>query len=154
MTIDRVMTSKPATCGLHATLADAARVMWADDCGSVPVVDDAGRLYGLVTDRDICIASATRNRAPSEIGIADLIGGPGAVATCRPDDPVTRVLALMRERQVRRVPVTSTDGTLVGIVSINDLVLEAGSSDVKAHDVLETLRAICVHRQTPVPASP
>ena len=153
MTTDRVMTSKPATCGLHATLADAARVMWADDCGSVPVVDDAGRLYGLVTDRDICIATATRDRAPSQIGVADLIGGPDAVVTCRPDDPITRVLALMRDRQVRRVPVTTADGTLVGIVSINDLVLEAGSSDVKTHDVLETLRAICAHRQAPVIAS-
>jgi CBS domain-containing protein len=147
MAIDRIMTSKPATCTPQATLAEAARIMWDDDCGCVPVTDPDGRLLGIVTDRDICIATATRDRSPGQISVGDVIAEQEVLVACRPEAGPRAALALMRQHQVRRVPVTTEDGMLVGVVSINDFILESGSGDVKTADVMAALRAICAHRQ-------
>jgi CBS domain-containing protein len=144
MTIESIMTSKPAVCGLTSNLAEVAQVMWEGDCGCVPIVDDARRVIGMVTDRDICIAASTKDRPPSRIQVSEL---PRAdVIVCRPDDAVSAALALMRTRRVRRLPVTAPDGELVGIVTLNDAVLAAGgAAGISAADVLEAMQGICSH---------
>ena len=60
MTVQELMTPFPATCGPADNLAQAAEHMWDADCGIVPVVDERGHVLGVITDRDICIAAATR----------------------------------------------------------------------------------------------
>ena len=61
MRIKDVMTREPATCSPATDLAAAAALMLDKDCGILPVVDDHGKLVGVVTDRDMYIALATRN---------------------------------------------------------------------------------------------
>jgi CBS domain-containing protein len=144
MTVQSIMTSKPAACDSQANLAEVAHIMWERDCGIVPVTDPAGKVIGVVTDRDICIAASTRDRAPSQIRVSELPRGD--VAVCRQDDGVENALALMRERRVRRLPVTGANGELLGIVSMNDIVLAAGErADIGPVPVLEAMKGICTH---------
>jgi CBS domain-containing protein len=119
--------------------------MWKGDCGIVPITDKAGKLLGVITDRDICIAASTKNKAPSQIQAGELPHGD--VYSCKSEDEARTALNMMRERRIRRLPVTAADGTLQGIVSINDILLAAGGkADVSAADVLDTFKGICAHR--------
>ena len=60
MKVQDVMTRAPASCKASDALVVATRIMWEDDCGCVPVVDDRGTVIGMVTDRDACMAAYTR----------------------------------------------------------------------------------------------
>jgi CBS domain-containing protein len=144
MKIEQIMTPSPATCGPADNLAQVVARMWDADCGIVPVVDDAARVVGVITDRDICIATATRGLAPAEIRAADMVRG--HVISCRPEDDVQTALKLMKQHRVRRLPVTTEEGLLHGIVSLNDIALAAGSKETAtAADVLATMKAISAH---------
>lgn len=151
MRVDQIMTTAPLTCRPSDDLARVAQLMWEGDCGIIPVVDADGRVLSVVTDRDICIATATRNLAPSRIH-ADGLTTMWELITCRPEDDVRTALKLMNEHRVRRLPVTRADGVLVGIVSMNDIVREAGGarSEVPATQVVETYKSICAPHHLPV----
>jgi len=62
MKVKEIMTKDVSTCTPDTTVAEAAHLMWEADCGILPVVED-GELEGIVTDRDMYIALATRMRA-------------------------------------------------------------------------------------------
>jgi CBS domain-containing protein len=124
--------------------------MWDRDCGIVPVVDPSRKVVGIVTDRDICIAALTKGRTLSDMAVAEVMRR--EVFTCRETQSVERIHALLRKHQVRRLPVVGEAGTLVGIVSINDLALAAADETGDARhqamiEVAETLAAICCHRE-------
>lgn len=141
MNVEQLMTPSPATCGPAENLAQAVERMWDANCGIIPVVDDAGHVVSVVTDRDICVAAATRGRAPGEISIDEM--GRKPVIACRPDDDVKNALELMKEHRVRRLPVTSDEGVLHGIISLDDLALAAGSrGTISATEVVTAMKAI------------
>jgi len=56
----------PITCSAEDSLAEAARLMWERDCGSVMVTEPNGRLVGIITDRDICMAAYTRGKGSAK----------------------------------------------------------------------------------------
>ena len=141
MKVRELMTAPARTCGPDTTLAVAARLMWDGDCGILPVVDD-GELVGVVTDRDMYIALATRNMRASEARVGAV--ATRRVATCGPDEDVKAALVTMKRARVRRLPVVDGAGTLVGMLSINDLLLAAGAGKpVRNQDVVDALKAIC-----------
>jgi CBS domain-containing protein len=143
-----LMTSNPLVCGPETTVADAAQLMWKGDCGALPVVE-AGKLVGIVTDRDMYIALATTNARAAQLTVGTVANLD--VATCAPDDDVSAVLDTMIERRVRRVPVVGFGGLLVGIVSLNDIAVAAGPGrPISSEQVLAVLQAICTHHH-PVP---
>jgi CBS domain-containing protein len=144
MKVQELMTGQPLACGPESNLAEAAQLMWSGDCGIVPIVDANRKLLGVITDRDICIAAATQDKVPSSIQTAEMPHGD--VFACRPDDDAQVALTLMRDRRIRRVPVTAADGTLVGILSLNDLALAAGErGGLSTADVMTALKSICTH---------
>jgi len=150
MKVEQIMSASPLSCGPDTTLPDVAMLMWEGDCGFMPVIDRSNHVVGVVTDRDICLATGTRKRPPSQICVRDLMDGD--VACCHPTDDVRDALALMSKRGVRRLPVVSRDGVLLGVLSIDDVVTESGtrgSDDVSARQLLDTLKAVCVHHQLP-----
>ena len=113
------------------------------DCGILPVVED-GKLVGVATDRDMYIALATRNRLASEITVGQVAGT--KVFTCRPDDDVHDALATMKRHCVRRLPVEGFGRSVVGIVSMNDILLAAGPRRaVRNDEVIDTFQTICAH---------
>ena len=151
MKIQSIMTKDVATCSPHTDLAAVATLMWQRDCGIVPVVGEAGSVVGVITDRDICIAAATRGLPPSHIAASDAMSEP--VHACMAGDDVSEALSVMKQFRVRRLPVIDKSGMLKGLLSMNDLVTAAGRAKGPApKDVLATLSAICAHRPTRVTA--
>lgn len=150
MNVNEFMTSSPRTIRGHENLAVAAAAMWQDDCGVLPVVDDADRVIGVITDRDICMALATRNRPASDVAVGEVIGRPPL--TCASDDAIEKALDTMRSHQVRRLPVVDEYGRLQGILSVNDVLLAGsgkGGNAASTATVVETLKGICRHAELP-----
>ena len=144
MKVKDLMTAAPKVCTPETTVAEAASLLWEGDCGMLPVVDD-GELVGVVTDRDMYIALATRNERAAHLRV-------GAVATrpaisCAPEDDVADALGVMRQARIRRLPVVGFGNSVLGVLSINDILRATG---VDKGDVLQTLQAICSHHH-PVP---
>ena len=141
-----VMTGEVHTCLPDTDLGLAAMQMWEGDFGVLPVVADGGKVVGMITDRDICMAAASRNQAPGAIRVEEVMTG--QVYSCSANDDIHDALKTMEQRRVRRLPVLE-HGKIVGLLSLNDLALKARSSklaDFTAQDVEETLKAICSHR--------
>jgi CBS domain-containing protein len=127
MKVIDVMTGTPVSCTLDTNLGAAAELMWNFNCGILPVLDGKQKVVGVVTDRDICIASGTRNRLPGEITVGEVISG--KVFACRPNDDIRTAIATMGQAKVRRLPVISSDGRLEGLLSMDDVVLHAKPAD-------------------------
>lgn len=144
MLIKSIMTSDVRVCSPDSTVAAAARLMSNRDCGIVPVVDADGRLAGVVTDRDVCLAVATKVRNPEELPVRDIMTT--QVHTCSPDDDARAALNVMKNHAVRRVPVVTADRRLAGVISIDDLVLRADSyksAAISDEKVFDAFKAIC-----------
>jgi CBS domain-containing protein len=148
MKVKDIMTKDPQTCTRDTTVAAAAHLLWEGDCGILPVIDD-GKLVGVVTDRDMYIALATRNARASQLKVGAV--ATTTVATCAPEDDVHTALATMKRQRVRRLPVVGFGNTVLGVLSMNDIVLAAGAAKpVRSDEVVDTLQAICGHHH-PVP---
>ena len=143
MKVSELMTANPVTVTPDTDLAAAAALMLQGDCGILPVVKN-GSLCGVVTDRDLFIALGTRNERASSLKVGDVVTG--QVYTCSPEDDVESVLETMRHHTIRRVPVAGFGGTVLGIVSLNDIVLAVGAKHgVRSAAVIDTLQNICAH---------
>jgi CBS domain-containing protein len=152
MKVKELMTTDVKRCSPDTNLAAAAKIMWEGDCGAVPVTDENDRVIGIITDRDICIAAATRPRTEGEIPAKELISN--ELYTCTPDDEVRAALGTMKARKVRRLPVVDRAGRLVGIVSIHDIAVQSRSkgADVAPDSVLDAFIAITAPAQVSVTA--
>lgn len=139
------MTSPVFTCRVGDDLNAAAALMWDHDCGAVPVVDDEGRLVGILTDRDACMAAYTRGQRFGEIGVETVMSR--QLATCRPDDPLSLAEELMQTHQVRRIPVVDAENRPIGLLSLNDLARDSPRPSPAQRGLLvgfaRTLAAIC-----------
>ena len=150
MTVRELQTSNVKTVSPDTDLAVVAKLMWEGDCGAVPVVTDDRKVIGIITDRDICIAAATRSKQPAEIRASEVISTNHGIHAVKPDDDVRIALRAMRKHRVRRLPVLDREQRLTGIVSINDLAINASPSlpdSVPAQEFLETFQAICAHEK-------
>ena len=123
MKVREIMTSRPRVCSPSDLLSEAAAAMWENDCGVLPVVDEEGRAVGMITDRDICMATTFKGSSPTELHVSDI--GYRAPYSCHPDDPVAEAINIMRDAQVHRIPVVDDDNRVQGILSTNDVILEA-----------------------------
>ena len=143
------MNRNVKTCSPNDTLEVAARIMWENDCGVVPVVDGDGRAVGMITDRDICMAGFTKGLQYWQIPVSSAASK--VLYAIKPTDPLQSAEDIMRTRQVRRLAVTDDSGKIVGILSLNDLARHAGcrADDLGTDEVARTLAAVC---QRPRPA--
>lgn len=105
------------------SLKQAANLMRTEHVGSLVVVREVqtGRVVsGMLTDRDIAVVAVARDFDPQTLRVADVMSED--VVTVHPVDSVYEVLATMRRKGVRRVPVVTNDGVLEGIVSMDDIL--------------------------------
>lgn len=105
------------------SVKEAAELMRDQHVGSLVVIRqaDLGRVVaGMVTDRDIAIVAVARDFDPQSLRVGDIMSS--EVVTARPDASLNDVLHLMRQSGVRRVPVTTDDAVLIGIVTLDDLL--------------------------------
>jgi CBS domain-containing protein len=126
--IREVMTADPQTVSSDATLEEAAREMQSDDIGAVLVTDNGG-VAGILTDRDIVVRAVAEGRDPSSTKVGDV--ATREVQTLTPDSSVDDAIKLVREQNVRRIPVVE-DGRPAGIVSIGDLAIERDTDSALA----------------------
>ncbi len=152
MKITELMKADVEICGPDDNLAAVASRMWDADIGCLPVVSIEGRVVGMVTDRDICMAGFTRGQALHEIPA--WVAMSAEVSSCGPEATLMEAEAIMRSKQVRRLPVIDSEGSLVGIVSLTDLARLAEREigrrkrDLSTAEVAVTLAAVGAPRQT------
>ena len=143
MKVSEVMTKAPAYCRTDTSLAAAAEIMWNRNCGFLPVVSPQQNVVGVITDRDMCIAMATRNRLPGQVTVQEVCSV--VIYSCQPDDDVRAAMETMADKKVRRLPVIDADGKLEGILSIDDVILHADSQArglLSSEYILSTLRKL------------
>jgi CBS domain-containing protein len=150
MKAEKIMTRDVSCCRPDDTLNDAARIMWERDCGFVPVTVEnagrAGRLVGILTDRDVCMAAYTRGQPLAEIRVGEVMST--GVQACRPNEELEAVEAVMRGAQVHRVPIVDGEAHLLGVIALADIAREAAreagarTREVTAGEIGETVAAI------------
>ena len=145
MKVSDAMTKAPISCSLETNLGVAVEAMWAQNCGILPVVDAQRKVVGVITDRDIAIAMGTKNRLPAEITVAE--AATRNVQTCKPTDDIHLAIDTIAENKVRRLVVVNEQSQLEGILSMDDVVLSAGSKtgvkpDLSSDDVVRTLKTL------------
>ena len=121
-----IMTRKPDCCTREQTARDAAQVMRDRDCGCVPIVDDAGRVVGIVTDRDLTVRAIAAGKDGST-RLGDLMTA--SAECCGQDDDLRDVEQKMAELQVRRIPIVDAGGRCLGIISQADIARAASTDD-------------------------
>lgn len=141
MKITEIMAPEVESVDVDATVEEAAQVMSDVDIGCVPVVD-AGKVLGVVTDRDIVLRAVAESLLPADTLVTEVMTR--VVVHCFEDDDVETAARLMEENQVRRVFVYDREGFLSGVVSLGDLAL----ATTKGGEVLE----IVSRHGTPVEA--
>jgi len=122
------MTADPRTVDVGATVADAAREMRDGDVGAV-LVTERGAVTGIVTDRDIAVRAVAAGLDPDAPRVTEVASM--NVATLTVDQSVEDAIRLVRDRDVRRIPVLQ-DGRPAGIVSLGDLAIERDTDSALA----------------------
>jgi len=131
------MTRDVRACSVHDSLNAAARVMWENDCGCVPIVDSQGRLVGIVTDRDICMATYTQGVPLEAIPLERVMAA--RVISCSRTDELDTAHRLMRKHEIHRLPVVDSRGRLTGILSLSDIVNQASKPGAEPSEAVEII---------------
>lgn len=144
MLVKDCMNARVICCTAWDPVWTAATLMKKHGIGAVAVVSDISDplLEGIVTDRDLCCAVVAAPKLSCPIRIADVMTR--VPVTCRADDTLAKCQELMRENQVRRVPVVNERGRCVGIVTQTELAVHATTAELAA-----TVRAISDTKPTP-----
>ncbi len=112
--------SRPITFGKDASVAEAVAVMAAKNIGAVIIVDDADKVIGVVTERDILIKIVGADRDPKALKLDDIMTREVKVA--RETDEVLQWMRAMSNERFRRLPVVDADGKILAVFTQGDFV--------------------------------
>ena len=138
MKVKEIMTEGPRAILPGDTVRQAAEMMRELNIGAVPVVEDlkSKKLSGIITDRDIAVRCTAEGHVPGCLVRQHMTAMP--LQTIHPDDDVSAVFEEMERAQVRRIPVVTPVGALVGIVAQADLATKVGPTQpTKIEELLE-----------------
>ncbi|MGA7538991.1 MAG: CBS domain-containing protein [Steroidobacteraceae bacterium] len=143
MLVETLCSRHPITVSTGAPISDVARLMRDEHIGAVIVTDGARggpRVIGMITDRDIVRAQLERTADLSRLSA-------GEVMTRNPlvigeEESVDGAIANLRARGVRRAPVVALDGTLVGLISTDDLLTNIVRKLVGLAEIVDWQRRI------------
>jgi CBS domain-containing protein len=144
-----LMTAPFRSCSPSQSLNQVFDVLHATDSGSVLVTDREGKLVGMLSEHDVCEAVCAQDRCPSEMRVTDAMSSP--VYTCLPEDPLSHILAIMRETQVHHLPVVDAERHALGVVTLNGIIrrITASPASTARRAVLDALVAISARGPTP-----
>ncbi|HEY0993951.1 MAG TPA: CBS domain-containing protein [Kofleriaceae bacterium] len=149
MRVQDLMSHPAITCDVNDDLNVPAKLMWEHDCGVILVVREDGKLAGVITDRDICMAAYTQGRSLDQILVNAVMAK--HVVYARPDDKLGDAAHVMTENQIRRLPIVDAAGKPVGVLSLNDLAIEGVQPDTRMKNafsnIAHTLAAVCEPRR-------
>lgn len=135
MKLQEIMTRSVIRIDQEETVAVAARTLAHYNIGALPVCDRAGKLCGMVTDRDLVTRCLAAGRKPENTKVGDVMTG--QVVSAAPDMDTGVAAHLMGRQQIRRLPVVE-NGKLCGMVSLGDLAVRE-QSNPDAADALEDI---------------
>ncbi len=151
MKVNDVMIRDVRACDPDINLENVAMIMWNNDIGAVPVVDQSGRPLAVITDRDIAMATALNHRPLWEMTSREVTQN-RPLYTCNEQDDIKTALKIMWAQKVRRLPVVNGTGQLQGILSIDDVIVLAergmrgqGSPELSYDDAMNALKAVSKH---------
>ncbi len=148
MKIDRIMEKEVITCGPEDSLDSIALLMWNHDCGAIPIIGSDRHPLGMITDRDIAMASALQHKPLWQIKAQEVANG-RKVVTCRSGASAEEAMRKMGEHGVRRLPIIDSSGCIQGLLSLDDAVRHTGlgkssdSSTLPYEEVLSALKEVC-----------
>ena len=154
MKVHDVMKQGAVCCRSDANVGAAVELLWVNNCGMLPVVGNSGKLEGVVTDRDICIAMGTRNRLAGDLTVAEI--AIKNVVTCKPEDEIHEALHTMAQKHIRRLPVVDNHGVPQGILSMDDIITHGdlnkwqGCCELSAEEIIRALKRL-YSSKLPVP---
>ena len=145
-----VMVSPVITVGKSATVRDVAKILLEKRISAVPVVDDAGKVVGIVTEGDLIHRAEAGTERPYSWW-AHFLAGDATIAadyaksharrvedvmttdviTATPEMPLHEIATLLEERHIKRVPIVNKEENLVGIVSRRNLIQVVASARPK-----------------------
>jgi CBS domain-containing protein len=122
--LGRVCTKPVVTASANMTVAEAARAMRTKNVGALVVVN-AGRPLGMITDRDIAMDVVAQGKDPDAVRVGDVMRK--KPVTIREDMGILDAVRTFAKTGVRRLPVVTKTGTLVGVIAMDDLVMLLGN---------------------------
>jgi CBS domain-containing protein len=125
--VRELMSKQPIKLQRSVPVIEAARQMRAANVGAV-IVEDGGRLCGIVTDRDITLRAVAEGRDVNTTPLSDVCTS--SVTTLSPDDDLDRAIQVMREKAVRRLLVVDSQNKAVGMLSLGDLAMDRDARSV------------------------
>lgn len=123
MAIGNICTRNVATTTKDATVLEAAQLMRLNHVGDVVVVEKRNGVVvpiGILTDRDIVVAVVANDVPPGKLCVRDVMTYD--LIICHEKDDIYMTINLMKQNGVKRIPVTNEDGSLIGIISSDDLL--------------------------------
>lgn len=137
MLLSSICTLEPACCGPHATALEAARLMRKKHTGDLVVIDDGNDKaapLGIITDRDIVVEILAKGLDPAVTLVNAIVRTPIVIAN--DSDDISQALSLMRVHGVRRLPVVNHEGTLVGIITADDVLRHLAADAATLADII------------------
>lgn len=123
--IGAICSKPPVTVSPDTTVREAAHRMRSRRVGAVVMVDGSGTPLGVLTDRDITVHVVAQGADPAAVRVGTLVRRKPTVI--REDAGVLEATKLLSRRGIRRLPVVSKGGKLVGMISLDDLLMLLGS---------------------------
>jgi CBS domain-containing protein len=118
MLVNEIMSKNPDALSDEKTIKEAALEMQKRDIGFIPVKHN-GKIFGVLTDRDIIIRALAKGLDPAKTKLKDVITN--NIYFCHETDDLKKAAKLMSDKQVNRLAVYDKDEQLTGIVSIGDI---------------------------------
>jgi len=112
MKVKEIMLGTPHTCHKEANMGEAAELMWKGNCGFLAITGADEKVCGVIPDRDICMALATRNKPAGEITAGEV-------------SPNLKLFACSADEEIHAALLTMRDGKAVGVLSMDDVLLHA-----------------------------
>ncbi len=150
MKVKDLMTSDVKSCREYSTLNSAVQMMWEHDIGCVPIVDKENQVLGMLTDRDICMSAYIQGVPLTGALVTSAMSKD--VSACRPEDDIAATEKVMREKQLRRLPVVDAQERLLSLISLNDIAREAAKEaemknrQVTDAEVTQVMASVCAPR--------
>lgn len=143
-----VMQKDPLMIGIEATAAKAARAMCTEEVGSVIILKNT-KPIGIVTEEDLACKVVAKDLKPSSVHVSDIMSTP--LITVSAEKTVVDAARMMVKHTVRRLPVVDEHKTVIGIVTVRDLLTVSNELNELLTDIIEINReeiveqGICGH---------
>ena len=123
MKVREAMAKTVSSAQKDERIVDVAKKMKQEDAGFIPIVENGGKLVGVVTDRDIVIRCIASGHNPQSDTVEHCMTQ--QTITIRPEDEIDQAARTMEQQEIRRLAVTE-NGRLVGVLSHGNLVQATG----------------------------